>query len=112
MAQRTQGEIVMARTHPNPETAAHLIFIRSADQAQYGRLMMADLYCAEAGSEQEANAEFIVKAWNSHDKLVETLRKIAVNARAAAEGDAEEWAMELHDIERDALAALAAAGAV
>lgn len=54
--------------------------------------------------------DLVVVACNAHARLVKALRDIATNARAALdEGDALEWAEELRDIERDALAAIAAA---
>ena len=52
----------------------------------------------------------VVVACNAHAHLVKALRNIAQNARRAAAGDVLTWAEELADIERDALAALIAAG--
>ena len=76
MAERTKGKIAIFRDHPDSETAAELVHIRAAGpRDRY--LAIADVYCARAGSEQEANAEFIVTAWNAHDTLVAALRKIA-----------------------------------
>lgn len=75
MAQRTQGDIAIFRDHPDADTARNLIEIRIADCGSRrfeGRI--AEAYAAPAGSERAANAEFIVKAWNSHDKLVAALR--------------------------------------
>lgn len=60
----------------------------------------------------KGNASLIVRAVNSHDKLVAALSKIAVNAQAAVDGgDALAWIDELHDIARDCREALAAAEA-
>ncbi len=36
---------------------------------------VASVYCADAGSEQEANAKFIVKAVNCHDELLAALKE-------------------------------------
>jgi hypothetical protein len=54
--------------------------------------------------------DLVVVACNAHNQLANALRDIAQNARRAAAGDALAWAEELADIERDALAALVAAG--
>jgi hypothetical protein len=72
MAERTKGDIEICWDHPNPETAASLISIRPV-QRNYPEQEVASVYCARVGTEQEANAEFFVRAWNSHDKLVEAL---------------------------------------
>lgn len=78
MAQRTQGKVDLFRDHPNLETAANLIEIRVAGSARHEG-DIAELYRARGGSEQEANAEFLKLAWNSHDTLVAALRLIALS---------------------------------
>lgn len=64
-----------------------------------------------SASQDEVDRAFILRACNAHEQLVTVLSKIANNARMAADDvDALAWAMELSDIERDARAALIAAG--
>lgn len=72
MAERTKSDIEICRDHPQNEVANSLIHLRAVDR-KWRCDEIASMYCAEFGSEQEANAEFIVRAWNSHDGLVAAL---------------------------------------
>lgn len=72
MASRTSGKISIHRDHPNPETAASLVYLR-ADERAHQDDDIAVIYGAKAGTEKEANAQFFVRAWNSHDELVAAL---------------------------------------
>jgi hypothetical protein len=69
MEERTKGDIAIYRDHPDAETAKSLIYIRAVDR-EYLSSDVAMVFGAPAGSEQEANAEFLVKAWGAHDQLV------------------------------------------
>jgi hypothetical protein len=72
--ERSPGNIRITREHSNPVTANGLIELRL--DASKSCLAMADIYCAEPGGEQEANAKFIVRAWNSHDVLLAALEAV------------------------------------
>jgi hypothetical protein len=103
MAERTQGNIEICRDHPNPETAESLIHLRPVDRA-WPCDEIASVYCARVGTEQEANAEFIVRAWNSHDSLVNALTLLAEKVEASG------GSLAFRDELTHARAALAAGG--
>lgn len=73
MAERTKGDIAIYRDHPDPVTAESLIYIRAVDR-EFESEDIACMFGATVGSEQEANAEFLVLAWGAHDQLVTALK--------------------------------------
>lgn len=75
MATRTAGQVEIRRDHPDAETANGMIEIFPLGAARKTSNNIAMLFCATPSSEQEANAEFIVRAWNSHDQLVAALKQ-------------------------------------
>jgi hypothetical protein len=86
MAERTKGDIAIYRDHSDAETASHLIFLRpEAGYAGYSSHSIADIYSAPAGSEQEANAEFLVKAWGAHDQLTAEIAALVAENEALHE---------------------------
>ena len=66
------------RDHPDPETAATLVYIDAAHRRSYSGLEIAAIYNATAGSEEEANAEHIVHCVNLFPELVEALELISL----------------------------------
>lgn len=66
----------LARTHPDPETRAGLLEIRPVHNDS--TIEIAQLYCAPDGSQRHANAEFIVRAVNSHAQLIAALESVPV----------------------------------
>lgn len=84
MTTRTPGDIHLTRRHPTTSSLIELWAVKPTS-----RIAIADIYCAEPGSEQEANAEFIVRAWNSFDDLLAALQGVLrVADRATDEFDA------------------------
>jgi hypothetical protein len=75
MAERTKGKIEIVRDHPDPITNGSLIVIRPVDRT-HSHEEVTCVYGAPNGSEAHANAEFIVRAWNTHEHLVDALQFI------------------------------------
>lgn len=73
MAERTKDQIAIFRDHPDADTAASPIYIRPVGTEVLQR-EIALVFGAEPGSEQEANAKFIVRSWGAHDQLVAALQ--------------------------------------
>ena len=64
------------RDHPRPATAAALVYIDAAHRRSYSGLEIAAIYNATAGSEEEANAEHIVRCVNLFPELVAELELV------------------------------------
>ena len=72
MREHTPGRLATMRRHPDPETAASLIqIVTEGASANYTDGDICNFYCAEYGSENEANANRIVACWNACEGIAD-----------------------------------------